>query len=336
MSPGPYEVCVVTVTYGRRWHLLGEVLRSLEAHCPEVTEVVILDNGSPEPIADLLPPASRLRFLVVRNPENEGSAAGFARALAHAAEAACAPLLWLLDDDNRPQPGSLAAALDCYARLGGAWRNAVLSLRPDRIEYVRAAQGVRPVVLEPNAALGFHVASAFGRLLRRSRPAADPHRAVPVAYSPYGGFLFHRDWIGRIGLPERDFYLYGDDHEYTARIVRHGGQIYLCAESEVIDLERSWNRGESGPYTFIAKGVDLRKLYYTVRNRTYWEARATTTSRAVYLVNLTAYLALLTARGLRRDRSLPAAARALKVVAAALRDGWHGRLGRADRAAYGG
>jgi GT2 family glycosyltransferase len=330
------EVCAVTVTYGARWHLLGEMLRGLEDNCPEAAEVVIVDNGSAQPVRDMLPARSRLRFHVARTAENEGSAAGFARGLAHALESSRAPLLWLLDDDNRPQPGSLAAALDCYRRVGDSWRNAVLSLRPDRVEYVRAARGIRPIVLEENAALGFHVATAVGRLLHRRRPATTaPGTPVPVAYSPYGGILLHREWIGHIGLPERAFYLYGDDHEYTSRIGRHGGRIFLCAASEVRDLETSWNRTDPGAYTFVAKGIDLQKLYYTVRNRTYWEWRETTGSRPIYLLNLAAFLALLTVRGLRKDRSLPAAARALRVVWAALRDGWRGRLGRVDRAADG-
>jgi hypothetical protein len=41
--------------------------------------------------------------------------------------------------------------------------------------------------------------------------------------------------------PNEALYLYGDDHEFTARFVDKGYPIYLVPKSLIKDLERSWH-----------------------------------------------------------------------------------------------
>ena len=59
---------------------------------------------------------------------------------------------------------------------------------------------------------------------------------VPVA--PYGGLFFHKKLIDIIGYPMEDLFLYQDDFEYTYRITKNGGKIYLILNSTVKDLEK--------------------------------------------------------------------------------------------------
>jgi GT2 family glycosyltransferase len=100
-----------------RLDLLRQCLLALHANTPEVYEVVIVDDGSPQDISSALNSVAGLRK--VRLPVN----AGFARACNVGAAQARAPLLLFLNDDTVPLMGwlePLLAALEQDARVGVA------------------------------------------------------------------------------------------------------------------------------------------------------------------------------------------------------------------------
>ncbi|HQU15403.1 MAG TPA: glycosyltransferase, partial [Gammaproteobacteria bacterium] len=121
------NVCVATVTYGRRWALLQQVLRRVLAQ--GVGNVVVIDNGSEEKIAELADGSFGARVRVVTLRKNWGSAGGFYRALECALQTR-AEFIWLLDDDSLPAQNALASLLTAYEYLGGTDNNALLSFRP--------------------------------------------------------------------------------------------------------------------------------------------------------------------------------------------------------------
>jgi hypothetical protein len=75
-APRHPAVSVATVTYGDRWHLLVRVLEYIEAD-PKLDRVIVVDNGARAPIAALVQRACFRKAIVVGNPRNLGSAAGF-------------------------------------------------------------------------------------------------------------------------------------------------------------------------------------------------------------------------------------------------------------------
>jgi rhamnopyranosyl-N-acetylglucosaminyl-diphospho-decaprenol beta-1,3/1,4-galactofuranosyltransferase len=78
------SVCVVTVTYGRRWHLLKCALAS--ARNEGADQAVVIDNGSLEDIAQLAVAEFGAFVDVVTLDRNIGSAEGFGTGFARALE----------------------------------------------------------------------------------------------------------------------------------------------------------------------------------------------------------------------------------------------------------
>ncbi len=298
------QTCVVTVTYGDRSNLLAQAVEALRS--VGVGKLIVVNNGS-HPIS-----RKKIEALakdnnwieVVSADENRGSAGGFRLGIERANSYSSFNFIWLLDDDNLPLAGSLRKLYAAHILTGENATDAFLSLREDRQEYVRAATKGTTVAVRHNSFMDFHINSAllkaYQYLTKRKKIDARLSRVfplVPIHYAPYGGFLFHRAMLSKVGLPNEDYYLYGDDHEYSHRWIEGGGRIFLCAMSEIIDLEKSWNRKE-GCHRFLDVESDEKKIYFSVRNRAAWEINNWITNRSIYAVNKTAYLIILFCLGL--------------------------------------
>lgn len=320
------RTCVVTVTYGDRAHLLRLAIGA--AFDAGAGRAVVVDNGTGSTSRAAIDHMRHVwggRLEVVRLAENRGSAGGFRAGLERVRDRAECEFIWLLDDDNAPRPDALLRLWQAYGTLGADPNHALLSLRPDRKEYLLAATRGVPVTIVPNAFLGFHLKDVPAKVRRRLRPdrsGGGPIRfpLVSVGYAPYGGFFFHRSWLDRVGLPDERLYLYGDDHDFSLRFVRAGGTIYLCAVSEVVDLEPSWHHEPSASRPWVSPAADDRRVYYAVRNRARLE-RGFVTSSLAYWANVCAYLGVLAVAGLLGDRRPRELARRMRLLVRAIRDG---------------
>jgi len=326
------KVAIGLVTYGKRWHLLEKVLQSVVDDA-DVGAIVVFNNGAADPIAGLVAQAGwQARVTVLDGGGNLGSASGYAGVLVHLQPLAADGLILLLDDDNRPEPGALALALDYWLSLGADPLRSVLLVRNDRPEQSLALASGRPIRHARNSFLGFSLARAWHKRSGARRGPGTPAASVEVDFAPYGGLLFHPSWIAKVGLPRRDYFVYADDHEYTTRITRAGGTILLLGASKVEDLETSWflKPAVSRAGLLSGQGVDSR-LYYSVRNRVNFERAALISSTPVYFFNLGLALALQLLRVLSSERAPRQSLGKLGLVLRAIRDGWSGRLGqRAD------
>jgi hypothetical protein len=81
--------------------------------------------------------------------------------------------------------------------------------------------------------------------------------------------FIHKNLIDNIGFPNEKFYLYGDDTEWTYRITKGGGKIYLILESIIVDLEPFW--GINGNFLIDKIQKDKRRFYYACRNAAFFE-----------------------------------------------------------------
>jgi GT2 family glycosyltransferase len=334
--PSLRKVCVVTVTYGKRWKLLREVLTTVISHHPAISDIIVVDNGSDDDIPGLVSQLGSDKIKVIRLKENTGSANGFKVGI-EAALNTDAEFFWLLDDDNRPEQYCLVRLLRAYEALGEDPNNVLLSLRRDRKEYVEAVHEGFRVGIKANSFLGFHLKDVPQKIVRRLRKRRKTlgnydlsncrYPLISVGYAPYGGLLFHRSWVGEIGFPSEQFYVYSDDHEYTSRIIQHGGRIYLCAFSEVEDLEQSWHIKTARFHPLIDPSSNEVRLYYTTRNRVNLEITHYVKSHFIYRLNMLIYLSWLTFYGFVTFKSPINLWRRLKCLIRAIQHGLSGRLG---------
>jgi GT2 family glycosyltransferase len=343
-----FTIAVAIVTYSDRAELLSQVLDGVFAQTEEarIGCVVVCDNGAGQSTKDFLSSvgAREPKLRVITLPENTGSAGGYAKAIKAAVDSGC-EYIWCLDDDNQPAPDALEQLLLALESVKpGA---ALLSLREDRPQYILRANGgsVKDTFGRPHSFLGFSVLDIpkkiSSRILKNfSNDTFEIHseKPIPVPYAPYGGFFFKAKHLSQVGLPNEALYLYGDDHEFTARFVVKGYPIYLVPRSLIKDLERSWHRDRIhasrwGSQQLLSDGEEskMERLYYSVRNRAFFETHCLHWNKSLsYVTNALGYLFLLFLQAFLmalRGQRLPW--RSFLVIVRGVRNGLQGRLGRA-------
>jgi hypothetical protein len=294
-------------------------------------ELVLVFNAVPYDPQMLIATCPVVRPIVVqRNAANLGSAGGFAQGIALAHARTRASHFWLLDDDVDPEPGALGALADVLLATGCDPDVCLVSLRTQRWEYAQAATGNRALRVCSDSFYGF---SLFRRgkqvqpqLLPGARGAdADLHE---IGYAPWGGLLLHRSWHERIAPPRADYFLYGDDHEYTLRIRRGGGRLLLCSASRVAEQEPSWDRTVvRGRHALLDDGNSDLRAFLSLRNRVATERALTVRSRWRYCVNAAVFAVLVLLRSPAMWRRPRALAKRVRLLSRAVHDGWTGRLG---------
>jgi rhamnopyranosyl-N-acetylglucosaminyl-diphospho-decaprenol beta-1,3/1,4-galactofuranosyltransferase len=229
------SVCALVVTYNRR-ALLEECLSAIDRQTVRPDELILVDNASTDGTHERLRELGYLdrpgvRYLLLE--ENRGSSGGFARGF----EAACesgADWLWTMDDDAEPAP-------DCLERL--------LESEPAR---EAGTACVCPKVVYPDGSLNDVMRAGFRRRLRplpESRYADGGHPAIDV--TSFVGPLYRMAAVRAIEPPKAEFFVWGDDVEYSLRL-RTEGRIRLVPEAVMVHKpasqshtnrrSRLWNR----------------------------------------------------------------------------------------------
>jgi len=136
------------------------------------------------------------------------------------------------------------------------------------------------------------------------------------------GIYIHKNILNKIGYPNEDLYLYVDDVEWSYRITRMGGKIYLILDSKIDDLELSWcvtkNVKETG-FSIMARGNPYR-VYYTIRNRVFFEINNFVDNKVIYWINIFVYLLLINFSKTKN----------IKLIIKAVKDGYNGKLGKVE------
>jgi GT2 family glycosyltransferase len=211
------SVCALVVTYNRR-ALLDECLRAIEAQTVTPGELILVDNASTDGTPELLRDRGYLdrpdvRYL--RLDENLGSSGGFARGFEVARESG-AEWLWTMDDDAEPAP-------DCLERL--------LESSPASDPGTAC---VCPKVVYADGSLNEVMRADFRRRLRpiaESRYEDGTHPAIDV--SSFVGPLYRMEAVRAVDPPKAEFFVWGDDVEYSLRL-RGQGAIRLVPEAVMV------------------------------------------------------------------------------------------------------
>lgn len=173
-------------------------------------------------------PQSAFPGVVYRKmPENAGSAGGYSEGIRMAA--ATADYVLTLDDDVRMPPDAVA--------------NLLAGMRQ------RERQGLRVGAV---------------RAVGPNHSSRIPEELKDVAWR---GTLFSRSAIEKAGLPLREYFLYGDDLEYSLRMAKEGFRFFWVPSSVVEEMRK----GDRVTHRFFGKRFVLYRddfrLYYALRNQ---------------------------------------------------------------------
>lgn len=240
------RVVAVVVAWNRR-DLLARTLDGLAAQTRPLDGVVVIDNASTDDSATLAS-AHQVVTEVVTLPVNTGGAGGFAAGIARAVNTHDAGRVWIMDDDTVPTPTALAELLAAVAAYPGPV--AVAASRADwhdgrehPMNTPRARFGVKPDAATAAALVG----------------------ARPVRSASFVSILVDADAVREHGLPMAAYFLWNDDFEYTARLLRRGVGLYVPA-SRVEHLTKVFGASDADPGARFVNEVRNKVWLFTRSN----------------------------------------------------------------------
>lgn len=201
------RICAVVVTYNRKGPL-ANCLRSLATQTRPPDSILVVDNSSTDG-TDAMLAEDFAAVSTLRLPTNSGGAGGFHDGMKWAYERGFT-WIWVMDDDVEAMPDALASLLE-FRRLSDF-------IHPRRITD-RGLPFPWEGVFDPTT------------LNKKSYPqdvSFEGGRSwIPVNYGCFEGALINRHVINRIGLPDKRYFLVGDDQIYGHEATRCTNVIYI-------------------------------------------------------------------------------------------------------------
>jgi GT2 family glycosyltransferase len=259
------RVCAVVVTRNRR-QLLQQCLAALSAQTRRPEHVMVVDNASTDGTPELLEQAFAEVESVVLSV-NGGAAGGFHEGLRRA-HAAAFDWMWLMDDDTIPAPDALQSLLGALATA------------PEPPLLLSSKVVWTDGRLHPMNVQGFE------RLRLDRIIAASERTLLPLRTATFVSLLVSGAAVETYGLPLQRYFLWSDDIEYTARILRHSPGYLVPASVAVHNTQT--------PHTAISASGE--RFYFHVRNTLYmlrgpaWTASEKPLLLVSLLVSIVAYL----------------------------------------------
>ncbi|MBP3437207.1 MAG: glycosyltransferase [Clostridia bacterium] len=235
-------VFAVVVTYNRK-ELLRESVEALLAIQNDALRILVVDNastdGTKEHIADLL---SLPSVLYENTGENLGGAGGFSYGIRRAVELG-AYYIWLMDDDCVVS----SSALDGFLRFA---------------EKVNDDFGFLSGVIH------WTDGSICKMNIQRttlSKEISDFSKTQRVKLASFVSFFITTKTVEEMGLPYRDFFIWGDDWEYTSRISAVK-PCYMVADSLAVHKSKN----NIGADIVSDTGDRLDRYFYAYRNEGFF------------------------------------------------------------------
>ncbi len=236
------KIAAIVVTYNR-CELLKECINALRNSTVPV-DILVVDNASTDDTAEAVQtflPAGGISYF--NTQENIGGAGGFHFGIKKAYELEF-DYFWLMDDDTIVQPDTLELLLEADGKLKGEYGFlSSLALWKDGTDCF----------------MNYHtIARDWNGEKNRLRDGI-----LKVESATFVSFFVKREVVQQIGLPIKEYFIWGDDTEYSGRIAAEY-PCYLVSDSYVI--HKMEQNIPSGKITDISDMGRIERMYYSVRN----------------------------------------------------------------------
>lgn len=270
-SSNPF-VAAIVVTYNRL-ELLKEGIVALQKQTYNHLQIIVVNNGSTDGTTDWLATQSDVLTLT---QDNVGGAGGFFTGMKYAAEHDF-DFVWIMDDDVIPRPDALEELIHAYFA------------KPDIGFVCSQVVGLddKPMnIPEVDPRVTHDGSSAFYDLAARGM--------IKVSKATFVSLLIAGSTLREFGLPIKEYFIWGDDTEFTLRISLHRDS-YLVTSSVVLH-----KRSLQTAVTFLTETNPTRLgfYFYMYRNsdHTNWPAM-TWKHKTAWAFNRTFNLIALLLRG---------------------------------------
>lgn len=232
------NTAAVVVTYNRI-ELLKECIQALQGQSARVYKVVVVNNASTDGTTEYLSTLPTKMFEVINSEKNLGGAGGFTLGMETALQDKDVTNLWIMDDDTIPTPTALEELQQASIKLG---------------KYGFLCSEVK----------GVH-----GEAMNMPAPSKDWNSLmddgfVKVEIATFVSLYVSVEAIHNAGLPYSEFFIWGDDTEFTYRLAAYAACYYVTS-SKVIHKSK-----KSKDINIVTDNDRIPRYYYYYRNSYFY------------------------------------------------------------------
>lgn len=297
-------IVAVIVTYNRK-ELLGENIQMLLKQTRSIDRICIVDNCSTDGTPEYLQKngwKNNNQFVYIRTESNIGGAGGFYTGTKVAFEFG-ADWILLMDDDGKMADKFMLECLMSVAEQ--LYENNVA----DRKLFINA-------LVQQGEMLSFKMGTKY-----TVQQALDASRSgiLEGEANPFNGTLISRELVEKIGFPNKEFFIKGDEVDYKQRTLEAGGYIATVVNARYLHPRPKTQEkvvlGIKVPFIVEAPW----KEYYTARNFTYMYKCQKQYKAIVFEIIFVKLLAVFSMKC--KKISI------MKMMLKGVYDGWNGKLG---------
>jgi len=253
------KIAAVVVTY-KALGLLKQCLEGIRNQTYKVDRIIVINNGGEDETAEWLTHQDDITSV---NQQNTGGAGGFHIGIKLAYEMDC-DWIWCLDQDIETNSNTLSNLINSKVSNNHdtGFLSSLAFFKEKEIAHINV----------PLLPLSYEVINSL-----------VINGELPILCSSFGSVLISQRAVSEAGLPIQDFFIWGDDSEYTFRMVELGFKGYLIMNSTV------YHKSSINEFDPLLK-IDLRSFRAKVgtRNKIYLTKLR---NKLLYNSGLRAYLA---------------------------------------------
>lgn len=237
------KIFAVVVTYNR-YELLKKNIFCLRQNSP-IEKIVVVNNGSTDETKAWL---DSQEDLVVIHQENVGGSGGFHTGIQYA-YAAGADWIWCMDDDVFPRA-------NCLEKL--------LEHAEDETIGILAPRRMMEGQIFCHDFEEYNLTNPFKSMYRKRLVNEEVNSPTFIAGTAFEGPFIRRDVVEKIGLPNKDLFIFCDDTDYCIRTIQAGFKI-LYVPSALMDKQKFFSNDSWA----VRSQKKKWKRFYQVRNSSY-------------------------------------------------------------------
>ncbi|MDD3453481.1 MAG: glycosyltransferase family 2 protein [Bacilli bacterium] len=213
------KISAVVVTYNRK-DLLIECLNAILNQTREVDEIILIDNNSNDGTHLLLNEKKYFdneKIIYKKLDKNIGGSGGFYEGFKLAIKREN-DWIWIMDDDTIPNKNCLEQLLNAKNKINDKISYLASTVYGENKEFMNV-----PTINEDKIENGY---SDWYKYLSDG--------IVKIKCATFVSLLINCDAIKNIGYPVKDYFIWGDDTEYTLRLNKYYGSSYFVGDSIAI------------------------------------------------------------------------------------------------------
>ena len=257
------NVIAIIVTYNRK-QLLEECLEAVLKQTVTVYKIILIDNASTDGTEMLFKNGERYDLPQIeyhKMSENLGGSGGFYEGIKLCREDTYS-WAWIMDDDTIPNADCLEKLLKAKDKIDGKIGFLASYIKGPNDE----AMNVPTLDMTPSKN-GYPF---WYKYLNE--------KCVQVAAATFVSILVNQEAVLKCGLPCKDYFIWGDDAEYTQRISTHYAPCYFVGDSVAVHkrynakkldimLETDPKRLQMFQYYFRNMTINMGVFYGKVKMR---------------------------------------------------------------------